>query len=220
MKKMMREQQKQMLNMMYDPLFKELNLSPEETEELTALMLDNQMNAVEKGTAFLEGSSEEKSEMQKILAEDKKQFEAQLKDLLGDDRYAQYEDFNKELPDRMALTQLKSQFGDHPLSEAQSADLLMVMKEERQRATESGKATPPTDFSAVLSEDSINKYFADQEEINSHVIERASGILSPEQIEVLGRSLTNNLSMQRAGMNMARTMLGGDSTNAPANPLK
>lgn len=216
MKKMIGEQQKQMLTMMYGPMFKEMKLSPEETEKLSALMFQNQMNTVEKGTGLLAGGSEDRTALQKTLADDKKEYDSQVKEMLGEERYAQFEEFNKSLPDRMAMTQLKSQFGDNPLTDSQSTQLLGVMKEERSRATADGNVAPPADVTTGFSEESMNKYFAEQEAINLRVVARAEGVLSPEQVEVLGRSLTNNLSMQRTGMSMARSFLGGDSTNNAA----
>jgi len=216
MKKMIQEQQKQMLNMMYGPMFKEMKLSPEETEKLSALMLQNQMNAVEKGTGLLAGGSEDRAALQKTLADDKNEYESQVKEMLGEERFTQFEEFNKSLPDRMAMTQLKSQFGENPLTETQSTQLLGLMKEERSRATADGNVAPPADATTALSEESMNKYFAEQEAINLRVVARAAGVLSPEQVEVLGRSLTNNLAMQRTGMSMARSFLGGDSTNNAA----
>ena len=221
MKKMIGEQQKAMVGMMYGPLMKDLKLTPEETEKFNALLLDNQMNAVNKGASLMQGSAD-KTALSQELAEDKKQFEAQMKEFLGDERYAQYEEFNKSLPDRMALTQLKSQFGDNPLNEQQSSQLLTLMKEERQRATPTPTDNPfgSADFNTALSEEAMNKYFAQQEQANQRVIERAVGVLSPEQIEVLGRSLTNNLSMQRAGMNMARAMMGKEKNSPGATAPK
>ena len=49
MKKMMRQQQAAAMDMMYGPLFKEINLSPEEKEKFKELLLDHQMKAVESG---------------------------------------------------------------------------------------------------------------------------------------------------------------------------
>jgi hypothetical protein len=218
MRNMMREQQKVMLKTMYDPLFKEMNLSPEDSDKLMTMMLDNQMSGMEKGMALLNGDAD-KETLRKEVAEDKKAYEAQLKEFLGDERYAQYDDFQKSLPDRMQMQQLKSQFGDNPLTEDQSGQLLAMMKEERKRATAENPTDATKDFSTVLSEESMNKYLEQQEQINSRVLERASQILSPEQAEILGRSLTNQLAMQKMGMNMARSMFGGDKS-APASDAK
>ena len=221
MKKMVREQQKLMMSQMYGPLFESLKLTPEENEKLTSLMLENQMNSVEKGTALLNPETD-KAALQKNLADDKKQFDDEVKNLLGAERFGQYQEFNQSLPDRMALTQLKSQFGDDPLSESQSAQLLNAMKEERLRSATDGKAIPESDFASMLSEETMNKYFSEQEGINQRIVERAAGVLTPKQVEVLGRSLANNLAMQRTGMNMARTMLNGekDSGSETGKPAK
>ena len=220
-KKMMRAQQKLMLDQMYGPLFEQLKLTPEENDKLAALMLDNQMNAAEKGTALFDPGAD-KAALQKNLAADKKQFEDEVKHLLGDERFGQYEEFNQTLPDRMVLTQLKSQFGDNPLSEDQNAQLLATMKEERAHAATEGRGIPQQDLDSMLSEEVMNKYFTEQEGINQRIVERAAGVLTSKQVEILGRSLANNLVMQRTGMSMARTMLGGekDSGSESVAPAK
>ena len=217
MKKMIAEQQKAMVGMMYGPLLKDLNLTPEETEKFNALLFDNQMNAATKGISVLQEGAD-KTAIGQELTEDKKQFDAKMKEFLGDDRYAQYEDYTKSLPDRMALTQVKSQFGDNPLNEQQSSQLLTLMKEERQRANPTPNENPSgsADFNTALSEDAMNKYFSQQKQANQRVVERAAGVLTPEQIEVLSRSLASNLSMQEAGMKMAQAMMGkGTPATAP-----
>ena len=59
MKKMMRQQQGAMMDMMYGGLFKELQLTAEETDKFKELMLDRQMKAVEAGGAFMKLQGED-----------------------------------------------------------------------------------------------------------------------------------------------------------------
>src|SRR6185437_8351404 len=95
MKKMMRQQQGAMMDMMYGGLFKDLGLTPEETDKFKELLLDRQMKAVEAGGAFmkLQGADTDKTEAMNQLAAQQKESEAEVKAFLGDERYAQYKDY-------------------------------------------------------------------------------------------------------------------------------
>ena len=70
MKKMMRQQQAAAMDMMYGPLFKEINLSPDDKEKFKELLLDRQMKAVETGGAFmkLQGEDTDKTAAMNDLA--------------------------------------------------------------------------------------------------------------------------------------------------------
>ena len=61
--------------------------------------------------------------------------------------------------------------------------------------------------------------FAQQEEVNIRVLERAGQFLTPEQSAKLGPLLQNQLEMQKAGMKMAREMFKGQDTVQPPAPV-
>jgi len=134
MREILRGQQKATINMMYSGLFKELNLSSEEKERLTGILVDSQMKNVENAQGIFgekkEGAVEDASN---LFVETKKQTDAELTALLGDERFAQYEDYQKNIGERMQLDQLKSKMAAEnlPLQDEQMAQLLQVMKEEK-----------------------------------------------------------------------------------------
>jgi len=106
MREMLRGQQKATINTMYSGLFKELNLSSEEKEKLTGMLVDSQMKNVENAQGMFgekEGAAEDAS---KLFVEAKKQTDAELAALLGDERFAQYEDYQKNIGERTQLDQL------------------------------------------------------------------------------------------------------------------
>ena len=90
MKKMKRQQQMVMMDSMYGPLFKQLGLSPEETEKFKELLIDGQMKGVEGAGALFSGERDpaERTEAIKAMGEQQKQLDEQLKAFLGDERYS------------------------------------------------------------------------------------------------------------------------------------
>src|SRR5262245_8250132 len=98
MREMMRGQQKAAINMMYSGFFKEMNLSPEEKEKFTGILADAQLKNIEH-TRGMFGEQQEAAgaDTQKLLTDAKKQTDADIKALLGDERFAQYEDYRRML---------------------------------------------------------------------------------------------------------------------------
>jgi hypothetical protein len=76
-------------------------------------------------------------------------------------------------------------------------------------------------WQAMLSEDRMNEFFKQQEEINQRVLERSKAVLTPEQLTVFATHQSSQLQMQRMGMSMAAKMFGtqksGDTAPAKEN---
>ena len=65
-----------------------------------------------------------------------------------------------------------------------------------------------------MSDEELEKYFERQEQINQRVYARSRTVLSQDQLDALGAFQTNQLKMQRFGMDMARKMMGGEKPSA------
>jgi hypothetical protein len=136
MKEMMRPQQKAMISTMYGSLFKELNLTAEERLKLSELLLDQQMKTTEASMGlFDEGGL---AAVSQSVSAQQKESEEQIKGFLGEERFAQYQEYQKTIGERMQLDQLRQQMDGSgtPVQDEQLKQLLALMKEERER-------TPP-----------------------------------------------------------------------------
>jgi len=221
MREMMREQQKVMINMMYGGLFKELNLSPEEKDKFKELLTESQMGKVAATQSLLGGTQDEATTAaaKQSVADAKKQSEADIKVLLGEQRYAQYEDYQKNVGERMQLDQLKTQLAGEnaPLRDEQTAQLLQIMKEEK-------LALPPAipaDQSEMPDKDTFTPQKMDEQlkwmdQYNARVAERARATLTPDQFIYYQKFQEQQASMAKLGMQMARQMFGSEKGKAPA----
>ena len=217
MREMIKGQQKVAMQMIYGPMLSEMNLAPDVKEKLNEMLLENQMKNIERGTALMKDGVD-KVAAGKVLADQKLEFDGQVRSLLGDAQFAQYEDYNKSIPDRMAMTQLKTQLtGDNALSDQQNQFLLQVMREERLSVM--GDKPKVDDWKAISSADGMDKFFSQQEELNARVLQRAQSILTPEQYQSFASFQTNQLSMQKMSVKMAQTMFKSDKAEAPAPPV-
>ena len=213
-RQMMRQQQRMVIDQNYAALIKQMGLTPEEAEQFKGMLADNTMKGAEKAFAAMNGSgSTNAGAAFKDLAAEQGSFDQQVKAFLGEERYAQYKAYQETLPDRTMLNQFKMQVGsDYNLSDPQSEALLKFMAEERKSVaattglplTEGDK--DPAKFQALMSGDKAEELVHAQETVSQRVYERARTILSPEQLETLGKFQTNQVQMTRMGLSMMRTM--------------
>src|ERR1041385_1898722 len=219
MRDMMRGQQKATLNMMYGGLFKEMTLAPEEKEKLMGILTEAQMKNIESAQGIFGGQKEDTGvDMQKRFEDTRKQTETELKSLLGDERFAQYEDYQKNISERMQLDQLKTQLDSEkmPLQDQQLAQLLKVMKEERAAVPPvipNDAASFPKDFKALMTAENLEKQMQWMEDYDRRVLDRAGQFLTPDQMKQYRAFQQSQAAMQQFGLKMAGELFG---TGKPA----
>ncbi len=226
-KKFIRDQQRLMMDQMYAPLTKQLNLNPTEAAQFKDLLADNAMKATETATSLFGSSATNRAELAKSMADSQKQFDEQLKSLLGEDRFAIYKDYQETVGDRAQLNMFKQQFSttDYPINDVQTEQLLALIKEERRNVmTSAGLSLPGSgqnfdNIDAMLAPGQAEKMLQGQETVNQRVFERARMFLSPDQLQTFGGFQTNQLQMLRMGLTMARRMMAPDQPQPAAAAL-
>ena len=217
MREMMRGQQKAMMGMMYSGLYKDLNLPKEQQEKLSELLLDGQMKNIEAAQGLMdpESATNNPAAATKAIADQKKEADEKIRALLGDENYATYEDYQKNVGERMQMNQLRGQLEEAkiPMQGEQEQQMLAILKEEKSRV-------PPVipqdagqnlaDVKNLLAGDSIDKQLAWLEDYNKRVLERAGQVLTPEQLKRFTEFQDQQASMQKLGLKMAKEMFGVD----------
>jgi hypothetical protein len=227
-KKMIREQQRMMLDQLYGPLVKQLNLTPEDAARFKDLLADNMMKGAEKATSLLGGgSTTNRTERLGKLAEEQKSFDEQVRGFLGETGYAQYQDYQLTVGERTQLSQFQQQNAGsgNALTDQQTERLLALMKEEKQNAAAAtgqplpGAGQDTAAMEAMFSGDGAEKLLQSQEAINQRVYERAKEVLSENQLTSFRKFQTNQLQMMRMGMTMAKKFMAPENTEgAPPTP--
>lgn len=216
MRKVMAQQQQMALNMMYAPMYKKLGLTEEETEELKKLLLEQQMSHIEQSTALMDQGITNKTAIAEKLATEKAARDEQIKALLGEDRFTEYEDYTQTMGERMMLNQQMN------LPEEKMEQLLSIMAEEK-RAIQAFPQAPPDpaqNLDRMMQEGFLEQHLTAQEGVNAHVYERARAILTPEQLETFEAFQKNQLNMQRMGIEMARRMMKPGENPGPTAPTE
>ena len=130
MRQMMEQQQRMAMEMLYAPLFKQLNLTPEEAERFKELLYTNQMENINIASELM-GEGKNISEIQPEIAAKQEQMQDQIKSLLGEDKYQQFQEYNQTVGERVMLDQFGKQLDLEP---SQTEQLLTLFKEEKQNA--------------------------------------------------------------------------------------
>jgi hypothetical protein len=225
-KKLIQQTQRIMMDQLYGPLIKQLNLTPEEADKFKQLLADNAMKATEQATSMFGGAgSTNHTQVVSQMTEMEKNFDDQMKGLLGDARYEQYKEYQKTAGERTQLNQFKQQLGgDHPLSDQQTEQLLAIMHDEQQKvATATGLPAEGADkkaaeFEMMFSEEKLQAFFDNQAQANQRAYDRAKEVLTPEQLTAYGQFQTNQAQMMRMGMTMAQKMFGSDKAKSGSTP--
>jgi hypothetical protein len=189
------------VKIMSTPLVVQLHLSRPQADKFYKILVDAGIKSAKLMRAG------------KFSATDGQPMEAYLKALLGNDGFAQYQDYiQNDMNDRVMLRQIRRDLAIHPLSDAQLMQLWQVMKTARQTAT----ANNPLDLSQTILSDRtelVVQYIQQQQhQIFQNVLQQATAFLSPEQLRTLGASQSDFLEKSKAGVAFAQKMF----TNAPS----
>jgi len=149
------------------------------------------------------------------LADSQKSLQDQVRLLLGDGASAQFQDFQASLPDRMIFEQMKTAFGDNPLTDDQQQRLLQIMILERKNSSFVDPATGKPLLPAANPAAQVDLALQIQDQINQRVYQQAAGFLSPNQLQSLATSQSNLRSQTKAIMPGMQKMFGKDASAVP-----
>jgi len=180
--------QAKMIQERYEPLLKELQLSPENREKFTQVI--GEMWA--KGTdAASNSGGPTKQDMQDAYENVNKE----LQSLLGDAGFARYNEFNMEMPARATIKLLDDKLGEDRLTDEQTSKLIGAVMGE------------PFGLTHGIGGDWDKSYFGSQSEFDEHVqqvkesqqriLQQASSFLNSNQLNALATVQSDSLNSQK-----------------------
>lgn len=229
MKKAMRGQQAMGVRMMYGDLAKELGLSSDEANQVIEILTDRQMAIASKSMEVFDGDTSDPKKLEaagKTVDSTKKEYDEQLKAILGEDRMKKLDGYERGIGDRMQLTQMQQSLAavGQPLDEKQRQGILSIMQEERARTPQGpldyGSKNPGQQMKAMYDDSAWEDMFKKSEDFNQRVLNRANTILSPDQVNAFSDAQKQQLEMMKMGMKMGREMFKSKGGAQPAAPAK
>jgi hypothetical protein len=135
-------QQKAALDGRYGALFKSLNLSPEKLAAFKSLLAEKEATMMDTMRAAREQGIDPRNDpegFKKLMATTQAEVDASIKTALGDDAYAQYQQYQATEPQRNVVSQLQKSlsYTSDPLTTAQAEQLVQVLAANSSQSTAS-----------------------------------------------------------------------------------
>jgi hypothetical protein len=220
MKEMIKTQQKAamggIIDKNYAQFIADMHLSPEQTASLKDLITQKMMAGTDLGMSMLSDDMDaaKRKELTDQLKASTDAIDDQIKQLLGDNGYSQFQTYEKTQGERTAVTGLADQLASGPmaLNADQQQQLVQAMTQQRQAfkfTTDlSDRSQFTGDYATMFSEDNVNQYFQQLDQLNQKYMDSARAILSPDQLDAFQKYLNNQQQLQKMGMQMAAKMFG------------
>lgn len=211
MKDTLRAQTKMALEPMYAGLIQDLGLQNEDADALRELLVERQMGAVGLSAQLMDGSlsAQQEKEVMAQIEKEQAQVDGMIKNMLGDENYARYKDYQKTEQERMILSQFRQQLSgsDAALDRATEDKLVNAMGSAREEVRKSGdyfdaQKSRPSEYTS----DAVTKYLQQEERIAARTLDQARTFMSPQQFEKYQAFQETQLQMRAAQMKMAQRM--------------
>lgn len=213
-----------MIEKQYGALFKQLNMTADESGQLKKLLTDKMLSGADAGMSLMDNSltAEERAVATKQIKTQSDDYDAQIKTFLGDG-YPAFADYEKSVPDRMAVSQFTDQLsGDNVLSADQNDKLIQAMGDARKNFKwttdfNNQNQTPPDgDFSKMFAAGKLDTFATENERFDTEFLAKAGTILSPTQLKEFEQHQKTQRDLKLMGLKMAEGMFG-NQTPAPAH---
>ena len=231
----MMTQQKAMMGNMYPDLASELNLAPDEFERLTTLLAEQQLRSMEQQSGpFFDGppDSATAQEMQRKAQANRQAADAELKALLGDEKWNAWRDYQSTMGVRHEVAQLRTSLANQgaPLTDDQIKPLQRALADAQQGKVQAWNRTlsarsqlalaggPATAQSAAARLEFQEESLRLQQERNQQVRDSVGSILTGEQMRVFEEQQNAQLRLQEAHLRIARAQAEAEARGevAPA----
>jgi len=180
----------------FGPLFKALNLNPDQISQFKKLMEEKEMVGFDSMSAAQQQGIDPKSDPRgffQAVAEAEKSVDGQISTLLGSQNFDQFQRYLDTIPARntaLVLTQSLSYTGT-PLTDSQSAQVVDILTHD------GTPALPPTNPFAVLNGDlGVIK-------LNDQGVSRLQATLAPAQFQALQATIQEHQQLLQARQQMS-----------------
>ncbi len=203
----------------YAPVFEQIHLGEDQRAQLKDLILKKNAVNMDKGLPLMNAKLDA-ARRAALIAEMKSAREAcdaEIRELLGQEAYPVFEQFEKSLPDRLVLGLFKSKLAKTgaALTEEQQAQLLQAVSEAREQyhwSTDlSRRIQNPADVVAAFSEENIATFAREEEEFDRQFLARAQMILTAKQLAEFEPFMAKQRAAKIASMKMTSKMFAPQS---------
>jgi RNA polymerase sigma factor (sigma-70 family) len=196
----------------FGALWTQLHLTPDQITSFKKVIRDQMTQLAGPGVSMMSASPTDAAQAAQTTRTVMAQTDAQLHDLLGDDNFAQYKDYQKTVNQRLTLASFEDGSvvpGGNTLTADQENQLLQTLIEEQSPAKLAaglaGQVQPSgSPNGAGLTDEQFNQAMDAMTQANQRVLDRATNFLSPDQLNSLQTFFAKQVNAGRAGIQMMR----------------
>ena len=210
-------QQRAMLDSRYAPLFKSLNLPPDQLAKFKDLLVDRQNAARDVMSVAREQGLDprnDRSEIQQLIQQAQADVDNNIASVIGTDKLAQYQNYDQTAPQRAVASQLAQSlsYTSEPLSPEQNDQLVALLAQNTPAPDGNGgnrtfvvsmggggPGGPPGGFGSFGG-----MTLTQGVPITNDVIDAAQSFLTPSQVDAL-----RQMQAQQAGQQQLQQMFMG-----------
>ena len=181
--------QREKIKSMYADLFKELKLTPDQTDSFLDVICDHATKSLDRLTSTGQMSPDAAN------SDDETGLKNQLQAVLGDAGMARFGEYSQEIPARTTVSLLNAQLGNNPISDEQSARLLQIIKAEPLNLTQGITGAPDKAF--MGSQADIDSFLQQVRTSNQRIVQQAGSVLAPDQLAALDTVLNNAIDTRK-----------------------
>lgn len=132
MQRLVTLERKGALDARFAPLFKNLNLTPEQLDKFKNLLVEKQTSMMDVAAAAREQGINPRTDpaaFRQMVNDAQNEIDASIKATLGDAAYSQYQSYEQTQPQRNTVSQLEQRlsYSSTPLTDAQSSQLVSIL---------------------------------------------------------------------------------------------
>jgi len=211
-------QMKGRISQTYGPLFKSLNLSPDQLAQFQSLLADKQQALMDVMQAAREQGINPRADpdgFKTLVNQAVSQVDQGIQQTLGDAGYQQYQQYQQTLPERNVVNSLQQQlsYTQTPLTEDEANAMIALLAQTQPQRAGSGTAGTGNGGDSGPSFMSLINGGGNAR-VTDNAIAQAQGVLSAPQLSVLQQIQ----QQQQAQQQMQQLMRAANSGTAGAGP--
>ena len=212
-RKMLRDQQKMGMSVIYKGLAKQMKLTSEQTDKLNDLLADHIMeNVGYVTTALREKMTPE--QINGLFAAQEQALQEQMQSLLGPEGMGQYQDYTKNLLSTLTAEQFKGMLTGDDAAKAEKAKQMSQAIQQAVQAALAGaglpadyQTVPILNFRNIASEQEGDLSLKLLEDIYQQAAATAGSFLNPEELSKFQEFKTTAIKNNRAALSINRSMM-------------
>ena len=167
---------------LYGSFFQAKGLSPALQNEMTAILSQPMQALTDESIVAMRAGVRTTPPSPETLRVERTRQDQAVRDLLGDEGFAEFSSYRKTVPDRIIIQGMQRQGAE--LSDEQSLQMLQILTEERRRlngvngVARNPDSLPPGEVMSIIRQE--------QEQLRDAVSRRVETLLTPDQIAAMG----------------------------------